>query len=303
MIFALLMAACSVPGSESTGTLPRLTPYSTKTHTAQVPAVVETAAVTTPTPAVTATPQIHIVGLGETISSIAFQYSVSIDALLLANPEIDPRVMIVGDEVLIPAADLQIPDATAINYAEQIRFNEGRCVHSGGGLFCSVLIENTSAVDLEFPVISFKFLDETGKVLLEKRTPAALQRFNSKAMMPAYIFLEEVPANYAALAISLFTINEADLNDEVLSVTVENKSIAIGQFSAVVSGEMKITGDNDSDRADLTIVVAALDESGSVVGVRRQDLVVALNESFEFNIVVYSADGSISDVTLFTEAY
>ena len=99
------------------------------------------AAVTAP-PAATATPLVHIVSLGETISSIAFKYGVSIDAILLANPAISPKVMIVGDAVIIPNGGISSSLAIDPDLNTAVLVGQPNCFPSGGGLWCSVLLQN-----------------------------------------------------------------------------------------------------------------------------------------------------------------
>ena len=50
-------------------------------------------------------PTTHVVALGETISSIAFQYGKDMYAVLAANPGIDPYRMLVGSLVVIPSGN------------------------------------------------------------------------------------------------------------------------------------------------------------------------------------------------------
>ena len=50
-------------------------------------------------------PTTHVVALGETISSIAFQYGKDMFAVLAANPGIDPYRMLVGSLVVIPSGN------------------------------------------------------------------------------------------------------------------------------------------------------------------------------------------------------
>ena len=51
----------------------------------------------------TATSRTHTVKAGETPSLIARKYGVKVDALMAANPKLDPRRMQVGQALIIPA--------------------------------------------------------------------------------------------------------------------------------------------------------------------------------------------------------
>jgi hypothetical protein len=57
----------------------------------------------------------HVVALGETISSIAFQYGKNMYAVLDANPGIDPYRMLVGSLVVIPSGNAFKVDQMSVN--------------------------------------------------------------------------------------------------------------------------------------------------------------------------------------------
>lgn len=103
------------------------TPTPTLTSTATfTPSPTVTASVTptlppseTPTPTLTATPSgpfEYTVQELDTLSSIAEQFGTDLLTILALNPQIDPTTLVirVGDKILIPAPDTQLPTATAI---------------------------------------------------------------------------------------------------------------------------------------------------------------------------------------------
>ena len=60
----------------------------------------------TPLPTPTASPipvRVHVVAQGDTPSGIALQYGINVEALMQANPGLDPRRLQIGQELLIPA--------------------------------------------------------------------------------------------------------------------------------------------------------------------------------------------------------
>jgi LysM repeat protein len=65
----------------------------------------------TPTPA---GPVTYVVEEGDTLFSIAEQFGVSIDAIIFANTILDPNNIGVGAQLIIPAADSELPTATAL---------------------------------------------------------------------------------------------------------------------------------------------------------------------------------------------
>ena len=92
-----------------------LTPVPTNTPTeTPSPTVTETLS-----PTVTATPTgpfEYTVAENDTLSSIAAQFDTDLATILALNPQIDPATLIirVGDKILIPAPDTQLPSATPL---------------------------------------------------------------------------------------------------------------------------------------------------------------------------------------------
>jgi murein DD-endopeptidase MepM/ murein hydrolase activator NlpD len=296
----LIFSACNA-NAESGDTLPLLTLYSTDAVVTDTPEQINDAIGDTPTPAATATPVIHIVNLGETISSIAGQYGVSIDAILAVNPEISPNAMIVGDEVVIPAADQSSTSVADASFSGSIRFGQPYCALSTGGLWCSVMVENTADVDLEGTVITFTFVDGEGNVIIEKKVPTVMRMLKSNETVPAFLFLADVPAGYQQVDVSIFSAEQTTLDNAGDAVTVEERDIQYDPLRAVITGKMLVQADSGSDRADLTIAAAAFDAAGNAVGIRRKDVTVARDQNFDFSITVYTSGNEIVDIILYTE--
>ena len=121
-----------------------MTPYVTGTTEIDSIETVETTVVEqTPLPVNTPTPVVHTVALGETISSIALQYGVTIDAIIAANPDIQPTVMIVGDTVIIPVSSTNTVPFIAEEFADDIKLSNPTCFPALDGLLCTVLVKNT----------------------------------------------------------------------------------------------------------------------------------------------------------------
>ena len=296
----LIFTACN-SSAESGDALPLLTPYRTQPAVTDTPEPTSDDLGETPTPAATATPVMHIVSLNETISSIAQQYGISIDAILAANPEISPNAMIVGDQVLIPAAAASGNGVADALLSGVIQLGQPYCSLSSGGLWCSVMVENTADFDLEDAVITFTFIDGEGKAIAEKNVLTVVRTLKSYITAPAFLLLADVPTGYQQVDVSLFSVEQAAQAVGEETVTVEEREVQYEPLRAVITGRMIVQVDSGSDRADLTIAAAAIDDAGHAVGVRRKDLTVTRDESFDFSITVYASGNEIVDIILYTE--
>jgi len=302
VLIVLLAAGCTSLGG-AMGEISQLTPYSTKTPPVRTQDTVPTPTPVAVTPVPTATPRIHIVALTDTISSIALQYGVTIDAILKANPDVESTLMIVGDEILIPGGETAIQSDPDPALVDNLHFDGMNCMVSGGGLWCGALLRNMSGVDLEFPVAVFTFMDGNGENIETINVPAVMRKLPAGGEIPVVVFLEDLPAGYAGARVDLLSVDYAAAVSSGKNIQVEGSSISLDGLAGTISGNLVVETDDGSAKIDLTLAAAALDADGELVGVRRVDSSAAVDESVPFKIVVYSSGRDIADIILFAEAY
>jgi len=307
-LFLLLMVViggCNIFPNNQPGESSQLTPYMTAISTQETLDNIANGAdgidAPTDTPEPTATPTIHMVELGETLSSIAWRYGVSIDAILSANPDITPNAMIVDDTVIIPAAEAENAAELVVEYIDQIQFGKPTCMMAGDVLWCGAMVNNKSDTNLQFPVVVFRLIDQDGNTVAEKKTPALLQEIQRGASIPVTTTFETDFSEYDRVDISLFSIEESE--SASLEVAVEDPEREIGQYAATISGSVEIISEESIDRANLKLVAAIFDKDGYLIGTRRNDQIVATNERFDGEITAYSVGPRIVDIILYTEAY
>ena len=297
-VILLILSGCrGIQNIDNPG-VSKLTPYVTQ---ADINAITET--VSTPTP--TATPTIHVVALGETISSIALLYGVPMDAITRANPDAKPTALIVGDELVIPISNSRQSVVVDPAILENIQMSDPDCVRTrDGGLWCAVLVENQGQKDLENVVVTFSFRDSDGNVIEERSAPTLMRFSAAGTAIPTVVFLEHIPLMYADTYAVLFSALAMETSTSTyLTVEVEEETRTLNGIEGVISGRMRVEAEQDRDRADIWIGAAAFDVDGAIVGVRRLESLVTTNEMFNFNITIYSSAGSIDRVVLYTEAY
>jgi len=112
-IFAFLASDTPTPTVTATATA-TFTPTNPPTETPTLAPPSETLAPTaTETPS---GPSLYVVQEGDTLTSIAEKFNTTLDILLALNPDIDPETLIirVGDQIVIPAPDTQLPTPTQL---------------------------------------------------------------------------------------------------------------------------------------------------------------------------------------------
>lgn len=304
-IILMILAGCrGIQNTDNSG-VSKLTPFVTQADINVITEMPESVTETVSTPAPTAAPIIHVVALGETISSIAWLYGVPMDAITKANPGAKPTALIVGDELVIPTSNSR--QAVVIDPAiiENIQISDPDCVRTrDGGLWCAVLVENQGQEDLENIMVTFSFRGSDGNVIEERSAPTLMRFAAAGTAIPAVVFLEHIPSMYADTNVVLFSALAMEATTSTyLTVEVEEETRTLNGMEGVISGQMRVAAEQDRDRADIWIGAAAFDVDGTIVGVRRLDSSVKTNEMFNFNITIYSSAGSIDRVVLYTEAF
>jgi LysM repeat protein len=269
----------------------------------------------TPTP--TMTPVYYEVQLGDDMYSIGWLFDVSPQAIMTANPSVDPRAMSVGTSLLIPITPTPVPTTTATSESEPTAtltpsatpdpsdLGEPDCYpDSLGGLWCFVMVdgaetgalENVSAVITltageqtreEIATMPLNLLPEGESLpLIAYFEPPVLEGFTASAKMDFFLPVMPDDARYL----------EAEITEK--EVMFNNSALV-----ATVSGAVHIP-DDGPDAAYVWIVAAAFDADGRIVAVRRWDSMEMLTAGADrpFELTLYSLSGAIDRVDLVVEA-
>ncbi len=241
---------------------------------------------------------------GDTLSSIAQQTGVSLDALLAANPGVSPTALSVGTKLVIPSGN-QIPGLPTPTPVP-LPVRQAHCwPEITGGLWCFALVQNDYAETLENLSAQFALLDQGGQQFASQVVYGLLDILPPGVAMPlAAHFAAPVQAD-AAVRVQVLTATRLRPGDlRYLPVMLENTLASVGATgrTAEVSGRVVLTGTGTADT--LWVLASAFDSAGNVVGVRRWESGGALTAdapvSFEFP--VYSVGPGIARVEFLAEA-
>jgi LysM repeat protein len=312
LILLVLIAACtpapqaaSAPVNISAHTL---TPFSTSTPTTASPDWTITP-LPNLQPTATPTPRSYTIRLGDTFSGIALYYGVTVNDLLLANPNVNPNALIVGQVVYVPAPKPQSEGSTSGNptpTAVPLTFSNPDCYPSlEGGVWCFLLVRNENANPIENMTAVIHVAGvESGQVYTQPAMPP-LDLIPAGGSLPlvAY-FPAPMPQVFQASAelTTAFYVPTGDTR--YLTTRLENPvtTIAPNGLSAFIAGQVIVDG---GTAANLVWVVAtAFDADGHVVGVRRWESTQALapGQPLGFSFNVYSSADAITRVELALEA-
>ena len=115
-------------------------------------------------------------------------YGVTIDAVLTANPNIKPTVLIVGDEILIPKDGKSQALATDPALLENISLLGANCAPMEDGLWCAMMVNNHGSYDLENGVVKLSIRDGNGEIIEERSVPTVMRLIRQGVYSGCYLF-------------------------------------------------------------------------------------------------------------------
>lgn len=291
-LFAAVLAGCAL-GSSAPPTA-TLDPFVTATPTSTAPA--RTATVEPiPTVGPTATPLIHRVVQNDTLLAIASRYGITLDDLLAANPGLNPRLLRIGHELLIPGPGGEpIEELAARTEPAPLELSATRCFpESTGFTTCLLTVRNPDSEPVEGIVVTVTLVDGQGRSLASAPAagPAGVlpgggtlpfsARFDPGVSRDAAQGAAEVASAYLA----------PESRDRLLAAEVRETrhEPAPGRLIWELAGSVVLAPGAEDLQARVTLVATGYDSRGMPVGYavwKREGL--AAGGSAEFRITVFS---------------
>lgn len=255
------------------------------------------------TPTVTPTPIIHVIQAGETLLSIALQYNVSVSTLQDANGILDPRLLQVGQELIIPrqeeydealAATLTLTPTPLPLAVENVHFSETLI----GGLSVLGEVWNNTGTPLEQVRVGVTLLDEAGEAVASAEGLAALDLVDINERAPFAVLFGERPGKFARYQVMVLRAVPAYVGSyyrdlEVSDLTVVNE----GYASYTVTGRVKNIGPEEA--VQVQVVLTAYDPLGRVVATRKVEpdyAVIPRGGESAFTAMLAPAGGPVARV-------
>jgi LysM repeat protein len=325
MLIVIVYSACQIPPLEETraisSTTPLLTPYFTPTPSpTDSPGILNTVTVT-PRPTPTATPFIYVVVQGDTLLGIAMRYGVDLAELMNANPEVNPRILSIGTELIIPESG-ELREAFLNPTPIPMNMKDAVCYRTAdGGQWCFVNVENNRQEAVENVMARISLLDSSGNLVAETEATTPLnviggfQSIPITAYFPPPLPFEVIPHLDVIGVLPLF-----EDDDRYLKVTIEleQETFSKDTLQASVSGSISLSGGQD-EASLVWLVVVAYDDAGVVVGVRKWEALYSeddeippqihrlaeplrAGEPLLFEVELYSLGPLIASIEVFVEA-
>jgi LysM repeat protein len=301
--FLFLTTACtSTPGVAEPQTV-RLIPYSTSTLS-QSPTPDGLVAAETPLPS--PTPFTYTVKSGDTISSIALKFGVSIEDLQAANPEISPNTMPIGQVIKIPS-DPENPSGEPTPTPASFTVQQIECYSTADkGMWCFVLVHNDFSDFMENLSAQITLIDSNDTVLASQTAFLPLNILPPDTSLPLTVFFSpEIPFDAKPRVQILTAIRLSTGDQRYIPATINNTLVEVNADgrTAHVSG-MVFSQSQDRDSYQVWVAATAYDDTGRVVGFRRWewDKGLAAGGSIPFDFLISSIGGKIRRVEFAVEA-
>ena len=301
--FIFILAACT---AEPTRAVPQnvdLIPFATSTRPPTQPLE---GLVTAEAPLPTPTPFTYTVKSGDSISSIALQFGVSMENLQAANPEISPNAMSIGQVIKIPS-NPENPSGEPTPTPAPFTVWQIECHPSADmGMWCFVLVHNDSPDFMENVSAQVTLVDKNNAILASQTALLPLNILPPNTPLPLTVFFPpEIPADAQPQVQVLTAIRLLPGDERYLPATVGSTLVQVNADgrSARVSGQVLMPGDAE-DAAQVWVVGTAYDDAGRVIGVRRWewDDGLAAGGSLPFEFLLSSIGERISRVEFAVEA-
>lgn len=304
-----MLAGCASSGGETApgdSPPPALTPYHTATplHAQLEPTKLATP---TPLPLPTSTPFTYEVVQNDTLIGIAARFNTSLDALMLANPGVNPNVLSVGTELVIPPpSDEEEGGAPAEPTPAPLVESPPRCTPTPtGGLWCFWLVKNPHASGLENLAARVSLFDSRGEAVASQMAFPPLNLLPAGAALPLTTYFEPPAPAYEDIQIQLVSAIEVrGGKTRYLPASVADRTVTPAEtgLSAQVSGTAALS-DPQHPAAVVWVAAVAYDADGEVVGVRRwEGGAEAGAGQVPFSLLVSSVGPPIAYVEVWVEA-
>ena len=293
------LTACAGNAEAVTDLAPAV-PYQTITPSKTPTVIPPLTGIILPTP----TTFTYTVVQGDTLNGIAGRYGVTLEALLAANPGLQPAALSVGTTLIIPTGS-ETP-GEPVPTSAPLPVLQARCwSEMDGGLWCFALVQNEYPETLENLSARFTLLDANGQELAGQVAFALLNTLPSGQSLPLAVhFPPPLQVNVSVQVQVLTAIRLLPGDTRYLPVMPENTLVSVDASgrTAQVTGRVILTGASTANT--LWVLATAYDTAGNVVGVRRWESPSALTADapVSFDFLVSSVGPEIDRVEFLAEA-
>lgn len=300
LIIYLLMGCNPQPDSSLPVSPLNLVPYLTRTPVFN-PTPTPSA---TYTPSPSPTPNLYSIVAGDTLSKIAERKGVSLDALLAANPGIQPAALTIGQTITIPSA-FQNTVSELLFTPAPVNLGSVSCFSTIGGMTCLVPVHNPNPEILENIKVQITLFGENGEPLGSQEAVLPLNILQAGQSLPASAFFRNIALMHTSVAQLKTAIPIVSGDNRYIQASLQNLFISLSWDgnSAQAHGQV-VLADGQNPASLVWLAAIAYDVDGQPIGFRRWEWSGPLSPgaSEPFAITIYSLGPAIDHVDVLIEA-
>ncbi len=249
----------------------------------------------TPTP----TPESYIVRAGDTLVGIAGARGVGLDEIVALNPGIQPELLLVGQEIIVPP--LPEPEPTVPAAADgpiQVDIaGLGTYGSATGGTWVLGEVVNNGPGAVELVQVMVTLISSEGEMLASQTmwvTPVTILPLGRAPF--GVLFSEVSPVDVTANAEIVAGRPVNDLGNRYPDLAVADAEVTIGRSPIEVSGLIKNQGQFSAGR--ISVVTTFYDDQGLVTGFHELALdgIIGAGESRPFAFIALPPGGEADSV-------
>lgn len=250
------------------------------------------------TPIPTPTPFIYIVVEGDTLFDVAARHDTTIEAILALNPGLQPELLSIGQELILPEQVRPDPTATSETANQSSIFVSGLVAYQTptNGIWILGELINQGDQDLENVQVFVTLLDDAGQSVQEASIWPAASIIEAGKSAPFGKLLVPAPSgDVSPDAVVISAVPIVDLGNRYLGFEVADVEAEINGRQAIFSGEILNIGDKSA--SEIALIVTFYDEEGNVTGYHKSYLAepLASGASAPFEIHVLPPGDIVHD--------
>jgi LysM repeat protein len=304
-----LLTACAPQQTQSAPSGVDLIPFLTSTQNPTSSAGMMEAPeglVTADAPLPSLTPFTYTVQRGDTMSSLALKFGVSMDDLQAANPEISPNAMSVGQVLKIPS-NPENPSGEPTPTPVPFTVQQIECYPTADqGMWCFVLVHNDFSDFMENVSAQVTLVDSNNATVATQTALLPLNILPPNTSLPLAVFFSpQIPMDAKPHVQILTAIRLLPDDERYLPATINNTLVQVNADgrNARLSGQVLLSSDAKA-ATQIWVTGTAYRDDGRVVGVRRWESNAGLSPggNLPFEFTVSSIGGKIARVEFAVEA-
>lgn len=252
------------------------------------------------------------------MGGIAWQYRVSLEDLMTANPTVQPYLLRIGDELVIPPATTPEPPPAGttseppIPTPMPVEIGRLNCAEEkDGGVWCFLPVHNSGPAPLESLSALIRLADAEAATILPQEAFPPLDVLPPGESLPLIAYFTPAQSSqlsrpFQASAEILTALPSPD-DGRYLPAAVEDQKVIIAadELSAAVEANLVLTSPGSTAQR-IWAAAVAYDADGNIAGVRKwestAEKALESGQKLPVQLQIYSVSAPIERVEILVQA-